>query len=91
MVIERSPTPHPDFHVDDDSLSQLRNKLRDSTSSLTIEQLEQLRATSLACVWRHRSEWDRDGLLRELRDVVNEYIYEVETDNAEMELASQHL
>jgi len=83
MVIERSPTPLPDFHVDDRLLSQLRSRLRENTSSLTIEQLEQLRATSLGCVWHHRSEWDRDELLQELQKIVDDFVDEVATDDAE--------
>jgi len=77
MVIERTPTPLPDFHVDDTLVFELRRRLSDETASLTIEELEQLRATCLGCVWRHRTEWDRDVLVKELLDVVKEFITEV--------------
>ncbi|GLB33226.1 putative AAA domain (Cdc48 subfamily) containing protein [Lyophyllum shimeji] len=77
MVIERTPTPLPDFYVDDKLVAELQRRLRDETDALTIEELEQLRATCLGCVWRHRMEWDRDALVKELLDLVNEFIAEV--------------
>jgi len=80
MVIERTPTPLPEFHVDDSLLYSLKGALRDTTGSLTVEQLEQLRATCLGCIWRHRSEWDRDTLVRELKDAVQEFVEEVAGD-----------
>lgn len=80
MLIERTPTPLPEFHVDASLINNLRADLRDQTGSLTIEQLEQLRATCLGCVWRHRTEWNRDALVNELNDVVKEFVAEVAED-----------
>lgn len=77
MVVERSPTPLPDFHADEGLVAELQRRLRDNTTSLTIEELEQLRATCLGNVWRHRSEWNRDALVQELLDVVQEFVSEV--------------
>jgi len=78
IVVERSPSPPlPDFHIDESLVEELQRNLRDSTGNLTIEQLEQLRATCLGNVWRHRKEWDRDELVRELLDVVKEFVEEV--------------
>ncbi|KAA1479104.1 AAA-domain-containing protein [Dentipellis sp. KUC8613] len=80
MEVERERTPLPDFHVSDNLLADLRRELRDATAPLSIEQLEQLRATCLGCVWRHRAEWDRDALVRELHSVVEEFVDEVRAD-----------
>ncbi|KAI0637541.1 AAA-domain-containing protein [Trametes polyzona] len=80
MEVERSPTPLPDFHLDEDSLAEFKLYLRDATGSLNIEQLEQLRATCLALVWKHRSEWDRTGLLSELKATAREFVEEVSLD-----------
>ena len=81
IEIERSPSPPlPDFHVDVGLVEDLRQTLRDSTASLTIEQLEQLRATCLGNLWRHRSDWDRDDLVRELQGVVKSFVEEVSED-----------
>lgn len=76
----RSPTPLPEFHVNENLVSQLRASLRANTSSLTVEQLEQLRASCLASIWRHRAEWNRDNLLRELQDIISDFIEEVNAD-----------
>lgn len=85
-VKARTPTPPlPDFHVDESLLSQLQGSLRMDTGSLTVEQLEQLRATCLGSVWRHRTEWDRDDLVRELQDLVQDFVAEVNTDDMGLE------
>ncbi|OJA13163.1 hypothetical protein AZE42_06216 [Rhizopogon vesiculosus] len=71
---ERSPTPLPDFHVDDHLLSALQYDLCSRTAQLSVELLEQLRATLLGCIWRRRTEWDRDELVRELKDILKEFL-----------------
>ncbi|KIY64424.1 AAA-domain-containing protein [Cylindrobasidium torrendii FP15055 ss-10] len=80
----RTPTPLPDFHCDEALLTQLVQSLRSSTASLNVEQLEQLRAMCLAAVWRHRTEWDRDALLRELQDAISDFVDEVGMDEDEV-------
>ncbi|KAF9449012.1 AAA-domain-containing protein [Macrolepiota fuliginosa MF-IS2] len=78
MIVERTPTPPlPDFIIDETLIEELRGQLRDRTGSLNVEQLEQLRATCLGSVWRHRKEWERDGLVRELMDLVREFVDDV--------------
>ena len=81
MEIHRTPSPVPDFVVDEHRLHNLRRMLRDDTASLTVEQLEQLRATCLGCVWRHRSQWDRTELISELMDNLRVFVEEVYTDD----------
>lgn len=80
MEVDRAPTPLPDFHLPEYELDILRRELRDETSSLSVEQLEQLRAMCLGTVWRRRSEWDRAEMVKELRDVVREFVEEVRMD-----------
>lgn len=81
-VFVREPTPLPDFVLDETGLSALRDHLRDSTHSLNIEQLEQLRASCLSTVWRHRAEWDRTSLLHELRTLVDNFVDDVRVDDS---------
>ncbi len=80
VVIERTPTPLPDFVVDPDAVSQLKQELQGKTEALNVEELEQLRAMCLARVWKHRSAWDRSELIRELRTLVHEFVEEVADD-----------
>lgn len=81
MQIERTPTPLPDFVVDIEELSRLEADLRDKTSPLNVEELEQLRAACLALVWKHRSDWNRTALIQELRRVVERFVEEVNFDD----------
>ncbi|OSD01938.1 AAA-domain-containing protein [Trametes coccinea BRFM310] len=85
MEVERSPTPLPDFQLDEGLFADLKSFLRDSTGSLNVEQLEQLRATCLALVWKHRQEWDRTSLLNELRATAREFVEEVLLDEMDAE------
>lgn len=84
MEIARTPTPLPDFHIDEYAMEQLKDYLRVSTAELNIEELEQLRATCLATVWRHRTEWDRTALVDELLSIAKEFVQEVLAEDAEM-------
>jgi hypothetical protein len=84
MEIARTPTPLPDFHIDEYGMEQLKDYLRVSTAELNIEELEQLRATCLAAVWRHRTEWDRTALVGELLSIAKEFVQEVLAEDAEM-------
>ncbi|KAI0717585.1 hypothetical protein C8T65DRAFT_571662 [Cerioporus squamosus] len=82
MEVERSPTPPPPpFVLDEDMLADLKTYLRDATGALNVEQLEQLRATCLGIVWRHRTEWDRTSLVRELKEEAREFVREVLLDD----------
>ena len=84
MEVARTPTPLPDFHIDEHGMELLKDYLRASTAKLNIEELEQLRATCLAAVWRHRSEWDRTVLAGELLSVAKEFVQEVLAEDDEM-------
>ena len=85
MEPERTPTPPPPpFELNETALTELATDLRTKTDRLNIEQLEQLRATCLNHIRKHRTEWDRTPLVKELRDVVGEFVQDVseyEQDN----------
>ena len=70
----RPPTPLPEFHVDEELMFTLQHKLTTRTDQLSVETLEQLRAMCLGCVWRHRAEWNRDALVREILGVLDEFL-----------------
>ncbi|KZT13243.1 AAA-domain-containing protein [Laetiporus sulphureus 93-53] len=79
--VEREPTPLPDFHLDEGLLQELKQVFAQQTGLLNVEQLEQLRATCLGCIWRHRSEWDRTPLLHELLDIAHSLLEEIMVDD----------
>ncbi|KAI6041836.1 hypothetical protein EDC04DRAFT_2664386 [Pisolithus marmoratus] len=76
----RPPMPLPDFHVDEALVSTLQYQLTSKTDQFSVEMLEQLRAICLGCVWRHRKEWNRDALVRELLGVLDEYLDDAAAD-----------
>ena len=86
--VDREPTPLPDFYFNQDALARLADDLRNMTSRLTIEQLEQLRATCLGRIWAHRSDWDRDNLILELGKVLRDFVDEVRADCEDAMLVS---
>lgn len=81
MVVERSPTPLPDFHLSSTLVDELSYVFKELTADLTIEQLEQLRATSLGTVWRFRKEWDRDELVRKLLKESKDFINDISNNS----------
>ncbi|EJD00736.1 AAA-domain-containing protein [Fomitiporia mediterranea MF3/22] len=77
VPVERTPSPPPPpFHVSSPLLLDLEAKFVERTDKLNVEQLEQLRATALNSIWRHRQEWDRDACVRELFGVIEEFVEE---------------
>ncbi|KAG8730893.1 hypothetical protein FRC11_005564 [Ceratobasidium sp. 423] len=70
--------PLPTFHIDESRLQALSEHLVHSTSALKVEQLEQLRALCLNCVWCHRSEWDRDAMVGKMMEIVTDFVQQVQ-------------
>lgn len=86
VEIPRTPSPPPPpFNVSESLLLGLENKFVEKTDKLTVEQLEQLRATSLNVIWRHRQEWDRDACLRELERTVEEFAEEAKEEEGDVD------
>lgn len=88
IEVDREPTPLPDFHFDQNALTRLGDDFRDTTDLLNVEQLEQLRASCLGCIWAHRSDWDRDNLILELGKTLREFVEEVRADHEDEPMIS---
>ena len=73
-----TPAPMPDFIVDPDKLSRLKHHLPGRTDLLSVEELEQLRAMCLGCIWRHRVAWDRGQMLDELETILFDFVRVIE-------------
>lgn len=75
LLSRRSPSPiYPDFTFSPHRLGALQKFLDEDTASLTVEQLEELRAMCLNCVWKRRSDWDRTQMIDALTEDVKTYI-----------------
>ena len=88
IEVDREPTPLPDFHFDQNALTQLGDDFRDTTDLLNVEQLEQLRASCLGCIWARRSDWDRDNLILELGKILREFVEEIRADHEDEAMVS---
>jgi hypothetical protein len=88
IEVDREPTPLPDFHFDQNALTRLGDAFRDTTDLLNVEQLEQLRASCLGCIWAHRSDWDRDNLTLELDKILREFVEEIRADHEDEAMIS---
>ena len=74
------PPPPPPFLLPQAQFASLTTLVASRTNNLNVEQLEQLRAMLLDAVWRRRADWDRAGMIEEMRGVLEEFVGEVEED-----------
>lgn len=73
-----SPQPdYPPFILPEEDLQSLQAELEIATADLTVDQLEQLRATLFDKLWADRKEWDRSVTVIKMRQRLQEYIKEV--------------
>lgn len=74
-----SPPPvYPPLVVPSEAINTLGKMLKHATGKLTVDELEQLRASLLDRVWRARTDWDRTALVTDMRDAVDRYVRQVE-------------
>lgn len=76
--------PDPPFVLPQGPLDSLQQHLEFGTHDLNVDQLEQLRAALCDTIWRGRKNWDRTGLVAELRELADEFLEEC----AEMKAAA---
>jgi hypothetical protein len=75
-TVHAPKTIHPPFVLPTIALSELAESLRRGTEGMSIEELEQLRASCFDRVWRRRGEWDRTAMMEEVRRVVEKFVGE---------------
>lgn len=84
---DESPAPPlPDFIVPEQAIQALARYLVCHTAELTAEQMEQLRAASYDAIWCARREWDKSVLIKEIQDLAEDFISEVEAAEREGEM-----
>ncbi|KAF2209784.1 hypothetical protein CERZMDRAFT_46584 [Cercospora zeae-maydis SCOH1-5] len=55
------------------------SRMVDSSSGLSLEQMEQIRARAMDLIWRERANWNRDMVLVRAADVFNDTLDDIES------------
>ncbi len=61
-----------------ETLKSFKTELLSKTSGLSVEQLEQVNATLMDCIWKGRADWNRDAVLKSVMDGFNAVIKDIE-------------
>ena len=71
--------PKPQLIIDGGLVTALHNKLVQSTSGCSLEQLEQINAALMDAIWKHRSDYNRNVVLKEVTEAFNVIINDIQT------------
>ena len=71
-------SPHPPLKRDPVRTEQFLQDITRLTEGYTLEQLEQVYATSMDTIWRLRHEWDRTLVIAETEKCVTRVLKEIE-------------
>lgn len=84
-----SPAVRPNLvQVEERKLDNFHAELRDQTSGLSVEQLEQVNSVLMDTLWQTRAQWDRGKVLEELSVKFNEVIDDMRKSGQEFEPGS---
>lgn len=64
--------------LDAQAVTNFHTKLVDSSSGLSVEQLEQVNAALMDVIWRLRGEWNRNHVLLEVQSAFNRTVSDIE-------------
>lgn len=63
---------------DPEYAKNILGELVERSSGLSVEQLEQVNASMMDVIWRHRANWNRNQVLRMVQEAFNETIADIE-------------
>lgn len=72
------PNPRPQLIVNEDSIQHFLASMVDTTSGLSLEQMEQCKARIMDKIWRERGNWNRDQVLASVAEVFNESVTDIQ-------------
>lgn len=78
----QAPSPAPPAQriiLTPQAVETFHTKLVDSSSGLTVEQLEQVNAAMTEVIWRARGEWNRNKVLLDVQTAFNNTIADIES------------
>ena len=70
---------NPSMIIEEGSLAHLLNELTRRSSGCSVEQLEQIHAVLMDAIWRTRGQWNRQSVVKEVKDAFNGVITDIET------------
>ncbi|KAI9663911.1 MAG: hypothetical protein M1821_007401 [Bathelium mastoideum] len=78
-VASRAPVAHhPSLRINTKYLAELHKELTTRSSGLSVEQLEQVNASLMDAIWKHKTDWNRDNVAVAVQHNFNETIKDIE-------------
>ncbi|PVH93121.1 AAA-domain-containing protein [Periconia macrospinosa] len=77
-LLNDTDMPPPQLVLDEKQLSEFHTMIVRKSSGCSLEQLEQVNATLMDTVWKHRAEWNRNVVLHNAIDAFNTIIVDIE-------------
>jgi SpoVK/Ycf46/Vps4 family AAA+-type ATPase len=71
-------TEKPQLILDETQLYTLHESIVENTSGCSLEQLEQINAALMDCIWKHRAEYNRNVVLHSVGGSFNEIIGDIQ-------------
>ncbi|KAI9798091.1 MAG: hypothetical protein M1833_004988 [Piccolia ochrophora] len=71
-------SPHPEFVVDHPFVDGLHVQFTERSSGCAVEQLEQINTALMDCIWQHRGEHNRTFVGKQVMEIFNEVVSDVE-------------
>lgn len=84
-ALSSSPAVVNRLKLDENLFTKVRENLTIETSGFTVEQLEQVMATIMSTVWRHRNEWDRTVVAHQVEEAAREVTDDIQKMQEVME------
>jgi ATPase family AAA domain-containing protein 2 len=69
----------PPYLLDESLLEQFNLELVTRSSGLSVEQLEQVNAALMDSVWKEKGEWNRNSVMRVVKEVFNQTIDDIQS------------
>ena len=70
--------PKPQLILDDTMLTELHRNLVSATSGCSLEQLEQVNASLMDAIWKHRADYNRNVVLQKVKEAFNVIIDDIQ-------------
>ncbi|CAI6336073.1 unnamed protein product [Periconia digitata] len=77
-LLNDTTEPSPQLVLDENVLSDFHTMIVRKSSGCSVEQLEQVNATLMDAIWKHRAEWNRNVVLHNATAAFNDIILDID-------------